>query len=107
MLAQLVRERQDLVREWQTKTTLLIDSMSQAPDKRKVEAESELRNRLSTIDIRVNLIGKTLTEDFPAYVALVGPEPLAIAETQALLAQNEALVLSFDTPAVVPLLRKP
>jgi CHAT domain-containing protein len=101
-LARLVRERQDLVGEWQAKDKLLIASVSQALAKRVAVAERELRDRLSLIDARVSAIDATLAREFPDYAALASPRPLSIAQVQALLSKDEALVLFLDTPAAGP-----
>jgi len=100
-LARLVRERQDLVGEWQAKDKLLIAAVSQAPAMRVALAERELRDRLSLIDARVSDIEATLAREFPDYAALASPKPLTIAQVQALLSKDEVLVLFLDTSSTV------
>jgi len=39
---------------------------------------------------------------FPTYAALANPQPLSVADVQAQLAADEALVLFLDTPALKP-----
>jgi CHAT domain-containing protein/tetratricopeptide (TPR) repeat protein len=101
-LATLVRERQDLVGEWQRRDKLLIAAVSQPPDKRNAAAEQEHHTRLAAIDARIADIDGTLAEEFPEYAALASPQPLAVGEVQGLLRSNEALVLFLDTPEGAP-----
>jgi CHAT domain-containing protein/tetratricopeptide (TPR) repeat protein len=102
-LAGLVRERQDLVSEWQAKDKLLLTAKSEAPEKRKVTAETALSDRLTAIDTRLAEIDQKLVQEFPDYAALARLTPLPIAEVQALLGSDEALVLLLDTEALSPL----
>jgi CHAT domain-containing protein/tetratricopeptide (TPR) repeat protein len=102
-LAGLVRERQDLVSEWQTKDKQLIAAKSEPPPKRKAEVEKALADRLAAIDIRLADIDQRLGEHFPDYAALASPAPASVAEIQAQLRADEALVLFLDTPEWKPL----
>jgi CHAT domain-containing protein len=96
-LAGMVRERQDLAGESQARDKLLIAAIAQAPDQRNATAEQMLRERIAKIDARIADIDKTLARDFPEYTALASPQPLGIADVQAQLLANEALVLFLDT----------
>ena len=102
-LAGVVRERQDLVSEWQTKDKLLIAAKSETPSKRKPDAEKELADRLAAVDARLTDIDRKLAQNFPEYAALASPAPVPVAEVQALLGADEALVLFLDTPELKPL----
>ena len=102
-LAGLVRERQDLVSEWQAKDKLLIAAKSEPPAKRKADAEKALADRLAAIDTRLAEIDRRLAQDFPDYAALASPAPVSVAEVQAQLGADEALVLFLDTPEWKPL----
>ena len=97
-LAPLVRERQDLVAEWQAKDKLLIAARAEQPAHRNAEAEARLSQRLATIDARLAEIDATLKGRFPDYAALVNPEPLSVEEVQSQLRTDEALLLFLDTP---------
>jgi CHAT domain-containing protein/Flp pilus assembly protein TadD len=102
-LAQLIRERQDLVNEWQVIDTYLVQVAVQDQAKRNLKAEDEVRNRLAEVRARLTEIDGVLTKEFPDYVAMVSPEPLPVAELQKMLAEDEALVLFLDTPEKAPL----
>jgi hypothetical protein len=43
-----------------------------------------------------------LKSEFPDYAALVSPTPLSVADVQALIGRDEALVLFLDTPEWEP-----
>jgi tetratricopeptide (TPR) repeat protein/CHAT domain-containing protein len=102
-LGVLVRERQDLMNEWQTKDKLLIAAKSNEPAKRNADAERALANRMGAIDPRLAEINRRLAKDFPDYAALSSPIPAFVAEVQAQLGADEALVLILDTPERKPL----
>jgi tetratricopeptide (TPR) repeat protein len=101
-LAALVRERQDLVAEWQKRDQVRSTAVALAPDKRNREAEAENVTRLTAIDARIALIDKELAANFPDYAALASPAPLSVEEVQAQLGSDEALVLFLDTPEWKP-----
>jgi CHAT domain-containing protein/tetratricopeptide (TPR) repeat protein len=96
-LALLVRERQDLVTEWQLKDKQLIAAQSTEPANRNADAEKALAAGLVGIDARLAEIGRRLAQDFPDYAALATPAPVSITEVQAQLSPDEALVLFLDT----------
>jgi CHAT domain-containing protein/tetratricopeptide (TPR) repeat protein len=98
-LAALVRERQDLVAEWQSKDKLLIAAKSEPPVKRNAVGEQALSERLAAIDARLAEIDAGLAKDFPAYASLASPKPISVADVQADLREDEALVLFLDTDA--------
>src|SRR6516162_5242464 len=96
-LAKLVRERQDLVGEWQIKDKNLISAKSEPPARRNPDAEKMLSDRLAAIDERLKAIIARFAKDFPEFASLTSPKPASVAEVQALLRPNEALVLFLDT----------
>ncbi len=101
-LAGLVRERQDLLAEWQAKDQTLVATRAERPELRDGKAEAVLSVRLSAIDNRISEIDKQLASEFPEFTSLAAPEPLAIADVQNLLGENEALLLFLDTRAWAP-----
>lgn len=98
-LARLVREHQDLANEWRAKDGRLVARLSEPSEKRVASEEQVLRSRLDDITARIAEIDKNFAESFPGYTALANPEAMSIADTQALLRGDEALVLFVDTPA--------
>jgi len=101
-LAGIVRERQDLVVNWQRRDGARTAAISQAPDKRDRQAEAANLTQLTTIDARIAAIDLRLKVEFPDYAALASPEPLTVAQVQADLRLDEALVLFLDTPELKP-----
>jgi CHAT domain-containing protein/tetratricopeptide (TPR) repeat protein len=96
-LATLVRERQDLVAEWQKREVLRNVWLGQESARRNRQAEAENHGRMAGIDRRLAEIDAKLVAEFPDYASLASPAPLAVDEVQALLGSNEALVLFLDT----------
>src|SRR5262249_55129884 len=62
-LAALVRERQDLVEEWQKRDVVRSAAVSLAPDKRNHGAEAANVAQLDAIDARISEIDKRLTTE--------------------------------------------
>jgi tetratricopeptide (TPR) repeat protein/CHAT domain-containing protein len=98
-LSSLVRERQDLIDEWQAKDKQLIALKSEAPSRRPAGAEGTLAERLAAIDIRRAAIDGRLAIEFPDYAALANPGAVSVSEVQASLRSDEALILFLDTVA--------
>src|SRR5207342_1908846 len=98
-VAALVRARQDLAAEWQDKDKLLITAKSGPPTRRDVASEAALSDRLAAIDARLADIDARLATDFPDYTALASPKSISVADVQAELGEDEALVLLLDTDA--------
>ena len=96
-LADLVREQQDLVVEWQGKDQQLIAAASEPPARRKTAIEKSLSDRLLAIDARLATIDARLAKDFPNYAALAKPRPISVQDVQGQLREDEVLVLVFDT----------
>jgi CHAT domain-containing protein/tetratricopeptide (TPR) repeat protein len=95
-LGSLVRERQDLIGEWQARDRALIASVSSA-EQRNIEAEEKLRERQKAIDARIAEIDKGLRTDFPEYASLASAAPASVEEVQSYLKPDEALILFLDT----------
>lgn len=102
-LARLVRERQDLVGEWQRLDNLLIYAKSEPGAKRKVDVERIQAARLEAIEMRVADIDRQFRNDFPDYAASTSTAPLTVQEIQTQLREDEALLLFLDTPEWKPL----
>ena len=96
-LAALVRERQDLLAEWQRRELLRSAVLGRETVKRDANAETDNNARMAAIDTRIAAIDKTLAAEFADYAALASPSPLRVEEVQAQLSENEALVLFLET----------
>ena len=101
-LAALMRERQDLLGEWQRREKMQTAMLGQQASKRNGKAETENRERMAMIDGRIAEIDVELKDRFPKYAALSSPAPLTVEEVQEQLGSDEALVLFLDTPELKP-----
>ena len=101
-LSKLVRERQDLVWEWQARDKMLIAAHGESPTRRNTETEDSLSARHAVIEARIVEIDKVLVNNFPDYAELASPAPLTVAQVQGQLRVDEALVLFLVTPALKP-----
>jgi tetratricopeptide (TPR) repeat protein len=94
-LAQLVRREQDLAGENEGLDKLLIAAIAKEPSKRDLPTEQRIRDRLKSIATERAEIETSLNQRFPSFAALSKPAPVSVKDTQALLADDEALV-AFD-----------
>ena len=99
-LEALVRERQDLVDEWQQREKTRAMALGQEAAKRDAKAESENGARMAAIDKHIEAIDERLKNKFPNFAALANPSPLSIEDVQAQLGADEALVLVVNIPEV-------
>jgi len=99
-LAVLLRERQDLAAEFESRDKLLVVAVARAPSQRDRVAEDGARSRMVAIGLRMDAIDKALAEAFPQYTALARPNPLSITQTQALLRPDEALLQYLDVQGI-------
>ena len=97
-LSKLVRERQDLVGEWQVLDKTLIATRAAPPEKRNTTTEAAFSARFVAMDERIGEIDGTLKNKFPDYAAIASPEPMSVSEVQTWLRADEALILFLDTP---------
>jgi CHAT domain-containing protein/tetratricopeptide (TPR) repeat protein len=96
-LAQLVRKDQDLTAEAERLDKAVIAFVSKPPAERSSAAEDEIRRRIEVIKTEREKLQQLFSERFSDYVALSRPQPVSLAETQARLAEDEALlVFDFD-----------
>jgi CHAT domain-containing protein len=97
-LAPLVRERQDLAAEAEQLDQQFAGSVVQVNQGRDVAADKQRRGRMDAVDARLAEIDKRLAREFPDYATLANIEPATIAQIQARLGPNEALVMMAATP---------
>jgi CHAT domain-containing protein len=97
-LAQLVRQDQDLTAEADGLDKAVVAFVSKPPAQRSAAAEEQIRQRIEAVKAERERLSQIFNRGFPDYVALSMPQPLSLQETQALLADDEALLL-FDFDA--------
>jgi CHAT domain-containing protein len=86
-LARLVRARQDLVEAWQAADRAV-----------KSEATEAARATREGIGAKIAAADAELKRRFPAFADLANPKPLPLARAQALLADDEALIVTLVEP---------
>lgn len=91
-LADLIRERQDLVRQWQALDQQLQVALASSTGARNQAGEREWQVRMAALDGRRTEIDQRLQRDAPDFAELSQPEPLSLEEAGALLRPQEALV---------------
>jgi CHAT domain-containing protein len=96
-LATLARERQDLLAEWKRRDEARTAAASTPPEKRNKEAEAENVARISTIEARIGEIDTMLKDQFPDFAALASVAVASMADVQAVLRDDEALLMFLDS----------
>jgi CHAT domain-containing protein len=92
-LAKAVRERQDLLDQWNKLNTAMIQTMGRPSEQRKGDAEAVLRQDLDAVAQQLAELDRRIGREFPAYAELSNPQPMTVAAAQALLADDEALLV--------------
>ncbi len=96
-VTQLVRERQDLLIEWQNLEKKWTVLKSQNTAKANKILEQNLQFRLKQIEKRITKIDATVKKKFPSYVAFANPAPLSVTQVQKYLRKDEALIYFVST----------
>ena len=106
-LAQFVRKDQDLAAEADRLDKSIIAAVSKPPAERNAAMEDQIRKHIDEIKLERDKLQDVFNQRFPDYVALSKPQPLTIEETQALLADDEALVaIDLDKKSYVWVITK-
>ncbi len=92
-LAALVRKDQDLAGEVANLDRALIAAFASDPSKRDAAAEQQIRDHISAVAKERADLQTVFARESPDYAALANPQPLTVADIQALLADDEALVV--------------
>ncbi len=95
-LGKLVRERQDLIREWKDMDRHFNRIIAKPVKQRNKKLEKAINDLLDFIVRRIGEIDKVLNNEFPNYFAITHSAPLKIKEVQSLLKGDEALVYMMD-----------
>ena len=92
-LGRLVRERQDLVARYRALEASWVRAIAAPGDQGATASQADQAKEMAAIDSRIEATDALLGSRFPEYASLANPEPLSIADTQALLKADEALFL--------------
>jgi len=101
-LAVMVRKREDLVTRLTSVRKQIQQASAGSPDSVEAVAQraraSSLREQESALALELDRQEKIIDEAFPAYTELTRPLPLKARQTQALLDENEAVLLIVPAP---------
>jgi len=92
-LAKIIRERQDLIEEWQEIDAILSAAMSNTETLRNRKKENDLSLLSKQIKLKIEGIDQQLKEKYPNYTNLTQSPPLTIKQVQNLLHPNESLLV--------------
>jgi tetratricopeptide (TPR) repeat protein len=93
-LAQLVRKRQDAFARRAAEERNLLAALGHGD----APAAESARENLTSLGSALDILDARLLSEFKEYAELTNPRPLTIAAVQALLNDDEALVLFLDVP---------
>ena len=106
-LAQLVRKDQDLTAEADRLDKSIISAVSKPSAERNHATEDQIRKHIDEIRSEREKLQNVFNQRFPDYVALSKPQSLRIEQTQALLADDEALIaVDLDKKSYVWIITK-
>ena len=101
-LSSIIRDRQDLLSEWEVRNAVQVATFSKPPEQRNAEAEAANAARLHEIVARIGEINSKLRAEFIDYAELASPEPVSVEDLQRDLRADEALILFLDTNEFTP-----
>jgi CHAT domain-containing protein/Tfp pilus assembly protein PilF len=92
-LSALVRESQDLIANARERDKALVAAMSKRADQQDTGSITQIRQSVTDTRAKLAEVNARLEKQFPDYVALTNPKPLALKDAQVLLGADEALIL--------------
>ena len=102
-----MRKDQDLTAEIRRLDKSIVAAVSKPPAERNPLMENQIRKRIDEIKSERAKLQEVFNQRYPDYVALSKPQPLTIEQTQALLADDEALVaIDLDLKSYVWVITK-
>jgi hypothetical protein len=94
-LAKIVRQQEDLAGRMQALDSLAVSVAARGLTVRHPQAEGALKDKVADVTARLKAITAEIDRRYPEYWALVSPAPVPLAEVQALLGPEEALLASL------------
>ncbi|MCX7167473.1 MAG: CHAT domain-containing protein [Rhodocyclales bacterium] len=91
-LAELARREQDAQQRFATLSDLLNRLLSAPPEQQLPEVIADLRRDIEALRVERDKLKLELAQRFPDYAELIAPKPTTIAQAQAALAADEALI---------------
>jgi CHAT domain-containing protein/Flp pilus assembly protein TadD len=90
-IAGLVRESQDASQQWRDRDKALVGEMSKPESQQDRAGIAALRQQIAALETKQKALQAKLETEFPDYIALSNPKPLAAGDVQKLLGPDEAL----------------
>jgi tetratricopeptide (TPR) repeat protein len=92
-LGAMLRQGQDMAAQWHGIDLALTKALASPANQRNPGFEQQVRRQLDAINAKIGTIDAAVAQNFPAYSSLTNPQALSVADVQALLDPEEALVL--------------
>ena len=93
-LAEVVRIKQDKIRQWQTLDANLIEAASKASK----QSIARIQKKITQLEADLDEINQELHQRYPKYEALVSPKPVSLSSVQSVLGNDEAMINYFLGP---------
>ena len=98
-LASLLRTQQDAQAKLDAIRAAILHAEGLPDSERNADSEAKLQADADTLGQELQHLDEAVAAKFPAYAELANPRPISVAETQALLAPGEALVVVVTDPS--------
>lgn len=92
-LAEMIRQRQDLIDNWQEIDLLLSSVMFSSAEQRDFKNEQNLVQRSHELKQQIQQLDEVIKTDYPDYLALTQSPPLTVKQVQEYLLDQQALVV--------------
>ncbi len=94
-IADLARRKQDLVNDWRAADRQFLNAVGTSGASNEVSVS--LQGRIDTITAEIRTLDDEIGARFPDYARLTQPDVLSVADIQALLEPDEALLMPVTT----------
>lgn len=93
-LAAIVRAQQDAQTRLEGMRAAILRTEGMPEAERSAEAETKMRADADALEQELHRLDGTVSARFPRYAELADPSPISVAEAEALLAPDEALIVA-------------
>jgi CHAT domain-containing protein len=91
-LAVKIRAMQDAQNAWRSYDNQLLKTLNKLKNEESGEKEKRLRHQLEILEERIKFLSKAVFTAFPQFAALTSSQPTSLADIQALLGPDEAMI---------------
>lgn len=92
-LAQIIRERQDLLNNWRGMDATFVSSLGGSGGSKVQASPKIVRAELTRLETEIDKTDRRLLAEYPQYYQLSSTQPVSIVETQSLIEEDEALLV--------------